>query len=325
MNTLSFALPTALMLAASSYATDKEIITKTLAANSGGKLVMKVDRGSIRVKAVDSGQVDIKIAREVRRASANAAREIYSAHKVEIAQQGDTITITSAGKPKGFRWFSNPFNKLQVEYTVAIPSRFNLDLQTAGGNIDLPDLTGTVRAWTSSGNVVAGAINGSVELETAGGDVTLGSATGKTHLRSSGGNIKVYDAEAEMTAMTSGGNIAVERARGSLHAETSGGHITVTEALGPVSAQTSGGNVSASFLQTPSGGCKLSTSGGHVALTLPGPAAVNLRAKTSGGTIQSDFPGNTDNSRSKFVAHLNGGGPEILLETSGGNIKIHRR
>ncbi len=99
----------------------------------------------------------------------------------------------------------------------------------------------------------------------------------------------------------------------------------MNEAYGPVMARTSGGNVSAKLNEQPKGDCALKTSGGNVELMIPEKLALDVRASTSGGSIRSDFPGEMNKSKTRMTAQLNGGGPEMVLETSGGNVNIRRK
>ena len=69
----------------------------------------------------------------------------------------------------------------------------------------------------------------------------------------------------------------------------------------------------------------MKTSGGNVAVTLNEAIAVDVNARTSGGSIRSDFAGEMNKQRTKLVAQVNGGGPDLVLETSGGDVEIRRK
>src|SRR5437773_6778683 len=97
---------------------DQDIITKSFSVKTGGKLVMNVDRGSIHVTTSDSDKVDVKVVREVRRASASQAKEVLEQHKIEITESGNEVTV-DARKPQKHFWGNNLFNNLRVDYTVA--------------------------------------------------------------------------------------------------------------------------------------------------------------------------------------------------------------
>ena len=53
--------------------------------------------------------------------------------------------------------------------------------------------------------------------------------------------------------------------------------------------------------------------------------AVDLDARTSGGRVSSDFPGEFNKQRTKLMATLNGGGPNLVLSTSGGNVDVRKK
>jgi DUF4097 and DUF4098 domain-containing protein YvlB len=304
---------------------DRETLTKSFDVKRGGKLVMNVDRGSIRVTSSATDKVEVKVAREVRGASGAAAQKVYDQHKIEMKQEGDTVSVT-VDRPSGKSFlFSNPFNKLRVEYTIGVPAEFNLDLHTSGGNIDVNALKGEVKVHTSGGNLTLGAVDGPVRAETSGGNISVECGNGVAFVRTSGGDITLREMRGEVTAKTSGGNISIEQVDGPVRAETSGGNIKVKESQGAVYARTSGGNVSAQLARQPSADCTLTTSGGNVSLTIPAQAAVDVSAKTSGGSIRSDFPGEMNKNRTKLAAQINGGGPDIMLETSGGDVELRRR
>jgi DUF4097 and DUF4098 domain-containing protein YvlB len=101
--------------------------------------------------------------------------------------------------------------------------------------------------------------------------------------------------------------------------------VRVKEAYGPVVAHTSGGNVSAQLNEQPKSACSLRTSGGNVEVQLAENLALAVDARTSGGSIHSDFPGTLNKQKTKLTAQLNGGGPDLLLETSGGNVTIRKK
>lgn len=318
-------LLSAALLTISAAAAEPDTIEKAFTVKPGGKLVMKVDRGSIRVNAAEGDKVQVKVVRELRKGSDRTARDIYAQHKIEMAQDGDVVSIVAERGNVRRTWFSDPLNQLRVEYTISVPSEFNLELRTAGGNIGVSDLVGEVRANTAGGNLDLGTITGPIHAETSGGNISARGSKGKTFLRTSGGDVRLDRTEGDLTAKTSGGNISIHEVKGRVNAQTSGGHIEVREAHGPIYAHTSGGNVSAALLLQPAADCELSTSGGNVALTLAQQVAVDVEARTSGGRIRSDFAGQMNKSRTKLVAQINGGGPSVVLSTSGGNVEVRKR
>jgi len=313
------------LLAMAAAQAEENELTRNFAAKPGGKLEMRVDRGSIQVRPSAGDSVDIKVIRELKNGSAKDLDRMLEQHQIEMEQSGDLIKITAEGNRNLLGWAKNKFRNLRVEYIITVPSKFNLDLHTSGGNVRVSDLEGEIEAHTAGGSMDFGQIKGPVKARTAGGNVSLRKAEGRADLRTSGGSLNIGELRGDLVARTSGGNISMERIEGSVDAETSGGSILAKEVRGAVLARSSGGNVSAVLNGQPVGNSELKTSGGSVSVTLAEPVALDVSARTSGGRIHSDFPGDMNKQRTKLEAKINGGGPGLVLETAGGNVDIRRK
>jgi len=303
---------------------EQDVITKTFPVKAGGKLILNVDRGSVHITTSDSDKVDIKVTRELKNGSTAEAKKVFEQHKIEISSEDNEVKIEARNPQKGFG-FSNPFNRLHVDYAIAIPAKFDVDLKTAGGNIEVADLDGKADVNTSGGNLKLGAIKGPLKAHTSGGHITVTKSDGDANVDTSGGDLRLGEIEGNLVAHTSGGNITLERTKGSVKASTSGGDIRVKDAYGPVNAHTSGGNVSAQLNTQPTADCSLKTSGGNVDVLLASNLALDLDAHTSGGRVNSDFPGTLNKEKTRLTAKINGGGTALAVETSGGNVSIRSK
>ncbi len=308
---------------ATSVQAEQDVITKTFAIKPGGKLVMNVDRGSIHITTSDSEKVDVKITRELKDTSASEAKRVFEQHKIEFTSTDQEVKIEAAS-PQRISGLRNPFSRLQVDYTVAIPVRFDIALKTAGGHIEVADLQGKADVHTAGGNLNLATIKGPLEAHTSGGHINVTKVESDANVDTAGGNVKIGEIEGNLVAHTSGGHIMLDKSLGSVKASTSGGNIDVKDANGSVNARTSGGHVSARLSGQPKQDCSLKTSGGNVNLQLAASLNCNLNASTGGGRVSSDFPGDFNKQKTKLTAQINGGGPEVVLETSGGNVMIRK-
>ncbi|RKX30147.1 MAG: hypothetical protein DRP71_15540 [Verrucomicrobia bacterium] len=283
---LSFLLTTV-----ATQAMTTEEINRTLEAESGGTLIIKVDSGQIDVSGKSTSTVEIEISRSIGDSSKEKEADYLAKHPVTIEQEGNQITITQkGGKRSTSGWWFNRGPKIKARYTISVPDKFNVDLETSGGAINARNLTGNV------------AVN------TSGGSIALAYLHGPTN------------------AHTSGGSITAESGSGDLKLHTSGGSLTVIAHDGNINGHTSGGSIRATLLSRPSSDCSLSTSGGSIRVKLPPDTAVTLDASTSGGSVSSDFdvPGRDPKKKNRLSGPINGGGPALHLRTSGGNIRINR-
>lgn len=274
-----------------------DTIERTFNVAEGGMLVIDADHGNVRLNSGESGEVRIIVRRTPR---GGGDVEDY---EVDFQQEGDRIRVVGTYTARNSGRVG-----VDVDFDVTVPRRFNIDAETAGGNIAVDNLDGRVKLNTSGGNLSLGRISGEVDAHTSGGNISLDGA---------GGNVVVN---------TSGGNISLGRVSGTVRATTSGGNISVDEVGGEIIARTSGGQIAARIAGQPKGDCLLRTSGGGITVHLADDIAVDLEAETSAGRVNSDVEVAASGPVKKNRLHgeINGGGPILKLETSAGDVRIMR-
>ncbi|HEU5080209.1 MAG TPA: DUF4097 family beta strand repeat-containing protein [Opitutaceae bacterium] len=284
-------------------------VEKTFTVSPGGTLKVETSGGNINVSTGDSDQVKVVAHERFRTDSESEADDVSKQLRVEIEQHGNDVSAFAKyeGAKLGGFWHSGS-TPVYVSFDVIVPKKYEANLKTSGGNIEVADL------------------NGAVDAKTSGGNIKLGDIDGKAEVRTSGGNIEIRGVTRSVDANTSGGDIRVSQVDGDASLHTSGGNIHVDSAGGILSATTSGGDVSATFARAPKGDCELRTSGGNVTAKIGAEAAVHLDASTSGGAVRVSGSGvdvqSGGNGKSKLVANVRGGGPTLTLRTSGGDVRI---
>lgn len=284
----------------------KNSFDRTFQVKPGGNLILETDIGSIEVSSGSDDRVTVEVIRRVRSVSESKAKRILQDLEIEMKQSGNDVIIDADYKRsrRFFSWFRK--NRLRVRFVITVPSQYNVDLRTSGGSIRVSNLEGEVKTRTSGGSLKFGMIKGPVTGKTSGGSIVLKGCVGDAEVR------------------TSGGSITIGKVEGDVFAHTSGGSIRVEEVMGLLKASTSGGSIRALISRQPKGDCRLTTSGGSITLYLDSSMNVDLDAKTSGGRVRTNFPVTMSGviSRRKLKGQVNGGGPEMYLRTSGGNITI---
>jgi hypothetical protein len=266
--------------------------SRSLPVGPGGKLTMHVDRGDIDVTGSNQNTVEIKVDREVTHAGDFEAARILKEERLVLKQTGNEVFITAQDPPSLERrslwsWLSGP--NLNVHYQITVPRKFEVRAETSGGHVNVASLDGSATVKTAGGSLDFNDIDGSVRGETM------------------GGSIRAVACQDELIINTLGGGITIEQFTGS--------HVR---------AATAGGSISVEFATAPTADCELQTEGGSVTARLPSSAAITLDAHTLGGSVSTDLPiqveGESHNSDLKGT--INGGGPLLKLETSGGSIKV---
>lgn len=313
----SIILAITLLAASSAFA---DVIRRGFTVAEGGTLKLEGAYGNIKVVTGGTG-VAVEITRD---ADGRRGARRMQEHKITFEQRGNDVVIESDfDDDDRFSWFSWD-DDYDVQWNIRVPDRYNVDVSTSGGSIELDDIGGTADARTSGGGIRTGRLGGPSTLKTSGGSITIGGGSAEIIAHTSGGSISIGDTTGRVEAKTSGGSIKLARVGGEVVARTSGGGIRIEDASGTVDASTSGGSIHAHISRQPSGDSKLSTSGGGVVVTLAPSIAVDLDAHSSGGGVSSDVPvtirGTHDDNSLK--GQINGGGPRLVLRSSGGGVRV---
>ncbi len=282
-NTLITGMASLLLLSGGVQAATDDI-EQEFDVGSGGTLTIDSDAGAIEINTWAENRVRLRIRNT-------------NGFDVEISQSGNDVRVLAESERGGFFGIG----RSNIGFVADVPTTYSVDLDTGGGAIRVPDLTGNVVADTSGGRIEIGNITGDVEADTSGGRIEVGDVDGDVHADTSGGGITLGNVTGDATADTSGGNIRIGNTGGDMLADTSGGNITVGEGGNRVELDTSGGTIRAGWALGP---IIADTSGGNIYLA---GSEVRVEADTSGGNIE--------------VERSNGA---VLADTSGGSITIRQ-
>jgi len=279
---------------------------KSFKVKKGGTLIVEIDGAAadIVVKVWDKAEVLVKVD--------GLHEEVIE--DLEMTESANTVRVELYGD--GHRHRSR-----NARFTINVPSEFNLELSTSGGDINVDGkIKGDVDAATSGGDVEVGVVEGALDLKTSGGDITALNVVGDAKLRTSGGDIEVGNVKGELTVATSGGDITVGSVENSLKAATAGGDIIIEDVGGDASVSTAGGEIEVGKV---SGSAALKTAGGDIEL---GGASGTVEVKTAGGDIECEnVTGSLEAATAGgdiFVELDPDGKQASSVETKGGDIEL---
>jgi hypothetical protein len=315
-----------LLFAFTALAATEEQINKAFPAAPGGSLVVDVDTGSIDVSTnAAPGGIAVDVWRKVTRKNKDAEEKFLRENPVQFLPEGNTLTVRCRTRGNNL-WFGNWANRNEAKFTIHVPAQFNARLNSSGGPIEVSGLAGSVNANTSGGALRFTRLRGPLNGGTSGGPIRVENCEGAIKVDTSGGGIEVTGGGGSLEGQTSGGGVAVRNFGGPASVETSGGGMTIENVIGRVKASTSGGPINAVLPSPIPGDVSLSTSGGGVTVKVPGNAVFDLDAETFGGGVRCDLPvtvqGQIEHGRLKGV--VNGGGPAVVLRSSGCPIHIQK-
>lgn len=298
-------------------------LTYTFDLNPEGSLELDSRGGDIRILANEDDGVRVEEIVYTDDLSEDDARQFALENQSSYKLRGNRLSIEGPrGSGREFGGWPSRGDR-QRDYTVYVPTPFDVDVKTTGGTIDFEGLRGTLRARTMGGEVAArdvggdvrlssmgGAmraedVDGNLEVQTYGGEIKAERVTGRMTLKTAGGSVRVREAERDVRIQTAGGNILAETIGGGVQAQTAGGSIRLTDIRADAEAQTAGGDV---IVASVGGSLNASTAGGDIeGQTINGP----VTAETMAGDIE------LDDVRGGVEAHTTIGDIEIEMTRNG--------
>lgn len=275
--------------AALTIATDKE---KTFNVSKGDNLEVSISNGNITISTWEKDQVYIK--------AINIEEDDLKYLKFE--QQGNKVIVNFEGQESDDFYLD-----------ISIPSQFNVDISTGGGNIAVKgNINGKVEVATGGGNIALNDVGDKLSVSTGGGNISVGNVNGETEISTGGGNISVGDVKSKAEISTGGGNISVGNIGGNGEVSTAGGNISVGKVSGSIELSTAGGNIN---LEGATGNVEVNTAGGNIAVkNISGPIGAN----TAGGNIYADLIP----SSSGYSEFSTAGGDITLVVPSNAKVNI---
>jgi len=296
-------------LAPTSRAAIEHTLERSFIVSAGGILKIDTIQGAIRVERSPDSQLHLLVGQSMAvESEADADRRLQDLD-LQIEQTGSQVSVKARYR-RAAHWFWQNWPPVALRYLIKVPRACSLDLVTAEGDISVGSLQGTLLARTGNGAIFAGEITGSVQATSTRGDVAVTACTGELTLIAKAGNVLVGRAGGLTRISGVGGTIEVQRARGNLHVEGDnadlkiGFEYSLTESA---ELHTSGGDIEAVF--DPRSACTISAR----ASAFGAVKSKNLPLKVEAGKVGS----------SRAIATLNNGGPKILIDASGGNVRLN--
>lgn len=295
-------------LAQITQAAVERVVEKSFTAASGAALKIDTCQGVIRIEPSADGQIHVLVRETMEVEDEAAADRRLQDLDLQIEQVQMLVSVKTRYR-RAVRWAWESWPPVALAYVVKVPRTCSVDLVTPEGDITVCALKGAVNARTGDGAIFVGEVNGSVRVTNTRGDVSVTACSGELNITAKSGNVLVGRASGLTKISASGGLIEVQSARGNLHIEADGADIKarfvhpLTESS---ELRASGGDIEAVFDQRSA--CTLSVR----ASTFGTVKAKNITLVTESGKIGS----------SSVVATLNGGGPKIVINSSGGSVRL---
>ncbi len=276
-----------------------EKIEREFSVSNGEKLEVDLDYGDIEIAGWDKNVVLVTVYLD------DYDEDDYDID-IEKYSKGVSVNIDSRGH--GSRHHSG-----DLLVKVNAPQKFDLDLNTMGGDVDIDGVEGEIEGETMGGDLMFLNLKGEIDFTTMGGDVTLEDSELDGEVKTMGGDVEFKDVIGDVKGSSMGGDVVYKnvkkkdgRSTGKeVTISTMGGEIDVDEAHFGANVSTMGGDI---HIRSAAKYIKAKTMGGEINIDEIDGA---VKATTMGGDIEVTMIGDPDK-----------GDREVELSSMGGDVRL---
>ncbi|MDB6166569.1 MAG: hypothetical protein JWQ83_1709, partial [Lacunisphaera sp.] len=138
------------------------IVEKTFTVQPGGTLKVQTQGGDIKVLTGTGNEVKVTATQKIAADTDAKADELLKDLELSMEQAGDNVTAIAKYERSG-GWHIGNWPPVHVSFTVVVPARYNVNLNTAGGDISLQSINGQAKLRTSGGNLRLARVEGEVD------------------------------------------------------------------------------------------------------------------------------------------------------------------
>lgn len=252
-------------------------------------------------------------------------------HSPEISVSGSTLYIETTNN--GFSFFSSPTG-LSCTVIIYVPQKKDFDeitLKTTSGEIEIERALSAkdeIKITSTSGEINSskGLFADTVKITTTSGDIELYNIDADDFIAESN------SADIEVIKFT-GGTGKIHTTSGDINADdfaseyanfqsTSGGITVKKFDCDYFDAKNTSGGIEMEFLSAPAASSAIHCTSGDIDIYLPMRAKFSVNASSNSGTFRDKFTNNRVDPRSNYKQDYNGGGAEIQIQTTSGDITL---
>jgi hypothetical protein len=156
--------------------------------------------GKIMVNTWDRHEIKVDVQIKAQAQSDDEAQKLLDGVQIIDSKEGDLVSFktqierNNGGSWKIWNWGgNNGKHKVEINYTVYMPAKTDLNVENSYGAIQLPDLSGKVKISSSYGSVLAQNLsNPANEIDGSYGSVKVGTVNG-VHLDFSYGSAEIEE------------------------------------------------------------------------------------------------------------------------------------
>jgi hypothetical protein len=298
----------ALMIRGEAAASMERRVEHRFDVSGGAALQVDTFTGEVRITEGDSQAIEVVVIEQANVADEAGLDRLLRGLDLHMEQKEGRVNVTTRAR-RWLAWSWQDWSPVSLAYEITVPRACDIEVRTREGRIIVGKLQGRLVLTTESGPIFTGEIDGGVKVRSRSGSVAVTACTGLVDVR------------------TETGAITVGRAYARAELASDGGYIELQQAYGSVLVRGNGTEAKVGLAPPVKNGADIATSGGDVLLAFDNTSVCTLDLHASiFGHVQVrglavDVSSGGQN-RSTLVGTVNGGGPVIKVDASGGNVQV---
>ena len=226
----------ALSVAAAHAATVKETLRESHPLAPGGRLDVRNVNGGVVIEAWDKAEVEMIAEKQAKAGSEAEAKKKLAEVKIEVTKTADGLKIATKMPKRNYGFFDWVFGhsgNVNVRYTLHVPRKAELDVDTVNGGVKVSGTEGKTRLITVNGRIEVARVAGRIDAETTNGGVQVTDSRGAVSALTTNGAIEVelknVTPGSDLALSTTNGGVSVRLPKGvrlSLDAATTNGRVS---------------------------------------------------------------------------------------------------
>ena len=194
--------------------------SKSYPIDGNDKIKLSNQYGRITVNTWDRKEIKVDVQIKAQAEDDNTAQKLLDGVQIRDSKSGDLVSFKTSIEPsnnstwKIWEWGNNKKHKVEINYTVYMPAKTDLNVEDSYGGIELPDLAGKLKISCSYGSVEAQNLsNPANSIEGSYGSLKVASING-AHLDYSYGSVEMDECN-NLKADLSYGSFKLGKLKGS--------------------------------------------------------------------------------------------------------------
>jgi len=321
--------------------------TNEYAVEKDFELTVANTSGSIEVSYSPGDKVVIQTIKEIDASSREEAEKVEDHLEVAIKANKKSIDIdTNYPSDRSGDFWERLFGlraefRTSIRFVIEVPTSVRLEVNSTSGDIDLLGLAGTVTISATSGDIKIVGYTGDLKVETTSGDISFkdvkgnidanstssdmlfDNVTGDVVVQSTSGDTEAHWLIGRMRITKTSGDVRIDALAGDIDINTTSGNIKIDQKEGSVFVSTSSGDVHVRSEMTNGKRFEIETISGDITVAVPSEMNGRVKLETISGSIDTDLAVEVRSfNKHRLEGKVGGDGPEVILSTTSGDIKL---